>query len=192
MAHESRHELYHEKQLSAMCGVHALNNLLQGPYFGAGDLAEVAHHLDAEEHALLGGPSGLASHRVDLLTGDFNIEVLAAALQRHGVELINADHAAVAERVSTAPQDEEAFLLHMSAHWLTLRKLGGMWWNIDSRLERPRLVPHDALLPALARHRADGQAVFVVQPGAGSDGRRHSLPPPLRRADSNSVGREEV
>ena len=189
MARASRHDLYHEKQLSAMCGVHALNNLLQGPYFGAGDLAEVAHHLDAEEHALLGGSSGHArhaSHRVDPLTGDFNIEVLSTALQRHRVELINADHAAVAERVSTAPQDEEAYLLHMNAHWLTLRKLCGMWWNIDSRLERPRLVPHDALSPALARLSAEGQAVFVVQP---SDGRHHSLPPPLRRADSFSVGR---
>ena len=34
--------LYHEKQLSSLCGVHALNNMLQGPYFGAGDLAQLA------------------------------------------------------------------------------------------------------------------------------------------------------
>ena len=45
--------VYHEKQVSALCGVHALNNLLQGPYYGAGDLADVARALDARELALL-------------------------------------------------------------------------------------------------------------------------------------------
>ena len=45
--------IYHEKQLSALCGVHALNNLLQGPYYGAGDLADVARAIDARELALL-------------------------------------------------------------------------------------------------------------------------------------------
>ena len=41
--------LYHEQQLASLCGVHALNNLLQGPAFGAGDLASIAHELDAAE-----------------------------------------------------------------------------------------------------------------------------------------------
>ena len=45
--------IYHEKQVSALCGVHALNNLLQGSYYGAGDLADVARALDARELALL-------------------------------------------------------------------------------------------------------------------------------------------
>ena len=44
--------IYHEQQLSALCGVHALNNLLQGPYCGAGDLAAIAHDLDAAERDL--------------------------------------------------------------------------------------------------------------------------------------------
>ena len=91
--------LYHEKQLSSLCGVHALNNLLQGPYFGAGDLAEIAHELDAQEAALLGGSAPMMSHRVDPNTGDFSIEVLAAALNKRGTGLVNADHAEVAEQV---------------------------------------------------------------------------------------------
>jgi hypothetical protein len=31
--------VYHEKQDSSLCGQHALNTLLQGPYFTAVDLA---------------------------------------------------------------------------------------------------------------------------------------------------------
>ena len=45
--------VYHEKQLSALCGVHAINNLLQGPYYGAGDLADIARAIDEREKALL-------------------------------------------------------------------------------------------------------------------------------------------
>ena len=45
--------LYHEKQESALCGQHCLNNLLQGPYFNAGALADIAHELDRKEKALM-------------------------------------------------------------------------------------------------------------------------------------------
>lgn len=45
--------VYHERQLGGLCGVHCLNNLLQGPHFGPGDLAEIGVELDAQERALL-------------------------------------------------------------------------------------------------------------------------------------------
>jgi ataxin-3 len=71
--------LYHEPQLSSLCGVHALNNLLQGPYFGAGDLAEVGARIDATEARLLHGSEytdrPLSARHVDAYSGDFSIEV---------------------------------------------------------------------------------------------------------------------
>ncbi len=33
--------LYHETQVAALCGVHAINTLLQGPVFSEIDLAQV-------------------------------------------------------------------------------------------------------------------------------------------------------
>lgn len=45
--------IYHERQLGGLCGVHCLNNLLQGPHFGPGDLAEIGVQLDEQEHQLL-------------------------------------------------------------------------------------------------------------------------------------------
>merc|ERR1719326_2532235 len=56
--------IYHERQLGALCGVHCVNNLLQGPRFGPGDLAEIGVRLDKKEQRLLrkgsrgGGASG--------------------------------------------------------------------------------------------------------------------------------------
>jgi hypothetical protein len=38
---------------AALCGVHCLNNLLQGRYFSEVDLARIAHEMDAAEKALM-------------------------------------------------------------------------------------------------------------------------------------------
>ena len=48
-------KIHHEKQEpgSMLCAQHALNNLLQGPYFDASQLAEIASQLDSLERAQL-------------------------------------------------------------------------------------------------------------------------------------------
>ena len=185
-AHHHEH-IYHEKQLSLLCGVHALNNLLQGPLFGAGDLAEIAHWLDAKESALVGNFHERASPRVDPLTGDFSIEVLTTALDKHGIRLLNADHELVAEQVGSSPHEEEAFLCHQGAHWLTLRKLAGLWWDLNSQLDRPRLIDEASLTRHLAELRIAGHVVCVAQAMGGA-----SLPMPRWRGNSRSAGHEEV
>ena len=45
--------VYHERQESALCGQHCLNNLLQGQYFSPADLAEIAQELDAMERQMM-------------------------------------------------------------------------------------------------------------------------------------------
>ena len=45
--------LYHEKQVQLLCGVHALNTLLQGPYFTSEDLREIAAEFDQRERDLM-------------------------------------------------------------------------------------------------------------------------------------------
>ncbi|KAL1503064.1 hypothetical protein AB1Y20_011130 [Prymnesium parvum] len=179
-------QVYHEKQLSSLCGVHALNNLLQGPVFGAGDLADIALELDRQEAALLSeAPSpGAGSHRVDPRTGDFSIEVLAEALARRGVRLVNADHAEVAEVAAFSPEQAEGFLCHIKSHWLSLRSMAGLWWNLDSRLPCPRLIPHEKLPVLLANLRASGHTVHVV---CGEP-----LPMPCEAESTRVAGREEV
>lgn len=50
-------------QEAALCGVHCVNSLLQGPFFSEWDLAKIAQDLDALERSLM------ASHGVN--TPDF-------------------------------------------------------------------------------------------------------------------------
>lgn len=49
-----RKKVYFEKQSNdRLCGVHCLNNLLQGPFFDAVDLSEIALRLDEIESSLI-------------------------------------------------------------------------------------------------------------------------------------------
>lgn len=38
-----------QKQVSSLCGQHCINNLVQGAYYTAADLAEIAQELDEKE-----------------------------------------------------------------------------------------------------------------------------------------------
>ena len=177
--------IYHEKQLSALCGVHTLNNLCQGPQFGAGDLAELALSLDAREVELLTSPGGhldraAASQHIDQHSGDFSVEVLKAALAQLGCRLVNAEHAEVVERLAEAPEAEEGYLMHRSSHWFALRPLAGIWWNLDSRLARPRRLSAAALRELVTRLRVDGGTVH-----------RRAAPPPAVH-NAGHAGREQV
>jgi hypothetical protein len=35
---------------------------------------------------------------------------------------------------------ENAFICNHSSHWLTLRKIGGHWWDLNSLLDQPRWI----------------------------------------------------
>ena len=93
--------LYHEKQESALCGQHCLNNLLQGPYFNAGALADIAHELDRKEQALMMS-EGMTADAIAFMReasgnvdaqGNFSIQVLSEALKRSfGLELSDVRH----------------------------------------------------------------------------------------------------
>ena len=165
--------LYHEKQDLALCGVHALNNLLQGPAFGAGDLAAIALKLDEAERALLTDDTAAAvfaaeiaegrSHRLDMSSGDFAFEVLAAALETRACHLINVDHASVAEAAGSCPEEEEGFLVHRSSHWFALRRVASLWWNVDSKLPRPTLIVTEDLSAFIGKLRAAGHTLHVCR-----------------------------
>uniref|UniRef100_A0A8I3WQQ4 ubiquitinyl hydrolase 1 n=1 Tax=Callithrix jacchus TaxID=9483 RepID=A0A8I3WQQ4_CALJA len=86
--------IFHEKQEGSLCAQHCLNNLLQGEYFTAVELASIAHQLDEEERmrmaeggvtsedyrAFLQQPSGNMDD-----TGFFSIQVITNALKFWGV-----------------------------------------------------------------------------------------------------------
>eukprot|EP00897_Mesotaenium_endlicherianum_P000291 jgi/Mesen1/10262/ME000778S09601 len=113
--------LYHEPQVSALCAVHCLNTLLQGPYFTEVDLASLASGLDAREREMM-EESGVDS--ADYLRfvaedsanvaadGNFSIQVLSEALQVWGLRGVPL-HAPEVAAAAQEPQLESGFICHL-------------------------------------------------------------------------------
>ena len=75
--------VYWERQQGdLMCGLHAVNSILQGPYYDEITLSEVALELDKKEQQMLGGKQEKSNHLND--GGYFSLNVLIAAMNRHG------------------------------------------------------------------------------------------------------------
>ena len=157
--------VYHERQAAALCGRHAVNNLLQGPHFSDFDLSGIALSLDQREAALLdpggGSPSAVSgvSNNVDD-SGTFSVDTLREALKQRGVEF--SCEKAIVERALTEPDKCTAFMLNQNAHWIALRRFGSQWLNLNSLLESPELVSDFFLSAFLAQLRTDRWSVFVV------------------------------
>jgi ataxin-3 len=177
--------IFHEQQVSALCGRHAVNNLLQGPYVTEIDLAQIAQDLDEIEQNLMlqdrgigGEPTANAlrfvaefeSSNVDD-SGNFSVTVLKEALTRFGNVELTTERDEI-ERALRDPTDPsvEAFLLNHDAHWLSIRRIKisggsatGTWLNLNSTLKAPEVVTDFFLREWLFQLRADGYTVFLVK-----------------------------
>jgi ataxin-3 len=172
--------LYHEKQESALCGQHCLNNLLQGPYFTEIALAEVAQELDQRERELMLAEGITPEARRFLQEasgnvaddGNFSIQVLSEALRRsHNVTLEDTRNES-ARAVLVNPTSEQGFILNRHSHWYCMRRLEGQWWVINSTADMPDKLSEFAMAATLAQLAQDKWTVFVA---------RGTLPPPMRQ-----------
>jgi len=174
--------IYHERQLGALCGVHCVNNLLQGPRFGPGDLAEIGVRLDKKEQRLLrkgirgeGATGSGASPRLDgegspspnfdgsADGGNFSIQVLSIALARAGLKLLPAEHPDGRElMVGDRAHAAGAFVVQRKNHWYTLRAIGPCWWDLDSTREQPKPLDEVGLSARLRRLATGGHSIFLV------------------------------
>lgn len=164
--------VYHERQLGGLCGVHCLNNLLQGPHFGPGDLAEIGVQLDQEERALVrqnsdeeqSAPVGCEAYNVDSSAdgGNFSIQVLTVALRRFKLELVSSRHPEMKGPMKDPAMATEAFLCQSSDHWFAIRKVSEDFWNLNSTRKRPAKVSPFYLAAWLAQLQAEGNTIFLV------------------------------
>mmetsp|Transcript_626 Transcript_626/g.920 ORF Transcript_626/g.920 Transcript_626/m.920 type:complete len:276 (-) Transcript_626:76-903(-) len=165
-------KVYFEKQQSGLCAVHCLNTLLQGAYFTAVDLAQIARQFDETERQLM------ATHGTD--TNDFlkymaedsanvaddgfySVQVLQKALEVWNVSLIRSS-LPEARPLMNNVTDQLAFVANQGEHWLTIRKFeNGEFWNLNSLLEKPQFLSHFYLETYLSSLKASGYDIFIVQ-----------------------------
>ncbi|VDK62208.1 unnamed protein product [Onchocerca ochengi] len=152
--------IHFEKQEASLCAQHAVNMLLQGSYFTAVDLAEIASEIDSREGRVL-NEQDVMSHNVDD-SGYFSLQVIAEALKVFNLELIPFNNpCAVAYR--NDPTLGQAYICNLNEHWFAVRRLGFQWFTLNSLLPTPRLISDTYLSLFFAQLINDGYSIFVVE-----------------------------
>ncbi|CAJ0932135.1 unnamed protein product, partial [Mesorhabditis belari] len=154
--------IFFERQQAALCAQHALNMLLQGDYFSATDLAEIARRLDQEENVVLDSSSrNLKSVNMDD-SGYFSVQVLSEAVKAFSLDLVSITHPSVAD-VRKDPLKEKAFICNQSEHWFTLRKFGDQWFVLNSVKAGPELISDTYMGMYLYQLEQAGYSIFIVR-----------------------------
>ena len=126
--------VYFEKQSDdRLCGLHCLNNLLQGPYLDVITLSEIGIQLDKIEQELTGVHS---QNNVDN-DGNFGIQVLQKALKLYGVTLDLLKRRQAINYIEQGANNVEALIFNSSTHWYSIRRINGIWFNLNSTNSSP-------------------------------------------------------
>ncbi|EXC01481.1 Josephin-like protein [Morus notabilis] len=146
-------QIYHERQRLQFCLLHSLNNLFQQKdTFTRASLNEIADILvvDETEKQTWTPLSGLFKPHHNTLTGNYDINVLFAALEGKGKTVIWHDRRNGASSIDLdGPEDAlMGIVLNIPVkrfggiwscrHWVALRKINGIWYNLDSDLVAPK------------------------------------------------------
>jgi len=144
--------------------------LLQNPIYTAVELADFARQADETEQGFIaegGDTRELAkfisegSRNMDD-SGFFSVQVVSMALTVFGLTMVPIRSKEV-EAIRGDPTLGEAYILNLRQHWLTIRRFGRFWFNLNSTLERPEVVSPTYLGVLLQQLQMDGYSVFVVQ-----------------------------
>eukprot|EP00252_Welwitschia_mirabilis_P020103 TRINITY_DN4847_c0_g1_i1.p1 TRINITY_DN4847_c0_g1~~TRINITY_DN4847_c0_g1_i1.p1 ORF type:complete len:222 (-),score=26.01 TRINITY_DN4847_c0_g1_i1:79-681(-) len=145
--------IYHERQRLQFCLLHALNNLCQSrEAFTRADLDSIANELtriDPDE-ARWNPVSFVWKPHHNTLTGNYDINVLFAALERKGKRVVWHDKrngAALMDLKSSSEMLLTGIIVNKSVprwrglwnnrHWIALKQIDDIWYNLDSDLPRP-------------------------------------------------------
>ncbi|XP_015524155.1 josephin-2 [Neodiprion lecontei] len=160
--------IYHERQVKELCALHALNNLFQEHGFTKQELDQICYSLSPDVW--------INPHKSLLGLGNYDINVIMAALQRKGHEAVWFDKRR--DPKCLCLDNIEGFILNVPTeyklgfvllplkrrHWVALRKISGTFYNLDSKLETPQLIGKDNELIAYLKEQIDSKEkeLFLV------------------------------
>ncbi|XP_015110143.1 josephin-2 [Diachasma alloeum] len=139
--------IYHERQVKELCALHALNNLFQERGFSKAELDQICYGLSPDVW--------INPHKSLLGLGNYDINVIMAALQRKGCEAIWFDKRRDPKCLNL--DNIDGFILNVPTeyklgfvllplkkrHWIALKKIQGAFYNLDSKLDSPQLIGKD-------------------------------------------------
>nr|CAD7265215.1 unnamed protein product [Timema shepardi]CAD7578540.1 unnamed protein product [Timema californicum] len=137
--------IYHEKQVKEMCALHTLNNLFQErEAFNKYELDDICHSLSPNVW--------INPHKSLLGLGNYDVNVIMAALHRRGYEAIWFDKrkdpkclnlANIFGFILNVPSDYKLGFVMLPLrrrHWVAIRDICGTYYNLDSKFQSPQLI----------------------------------------------------
>ncbi|XP_058797905.1 josephin-2 [Phymastichus coffea] len=136
--------IYHERQVRELCALHALNNLFQERGFSKQELDQICYSLSPDVW--------INPHKSLLGLGNYDINVIMAALQKRGCEAVWFDKRRdpkclcldnIQGFILNVPTDYKfgfVLLPLKRRHWIALKKIDGTFYNLDSKLDCPQLI----------------------------------------------------
>mmetsp|Transcript_19597 Transcript_19597/g.30184 ORF Transcript_19597/g.30184 Transcript_19597/m.30184 type:complete len:140 (-) Transcript_19597:647-1066(-) len=125
---------------------------------------------------------GLTSHNV-ANDGNFSIQVLQRAL----LQFDKLDVTPLsAQEVKSKVKDyalEEAYICHSVDHWLAIRKINGIWYNLNSTNivpPGPQIIGTFFLSAFFDSVLNSGYSIFIVRPTEGSQNKGLPSPDPMQ------------
>ena len=159
-------KVYHEKQVFLRCGMHCVNNLLQGPYFTAEDFEVIGANLNNPQIASVGGA------RYTRFFGNFDANVIAAALDTldFGCDWVGKKSREELRYLCDSPR-LLGFLVNESSfftrHWWTIRKFISsygtpVWSKIDSKDTEVTMISDSGIITELTNLLEVGASTQII------------------------------
>jgi len=148
---------YHERQLGNLCGLHAVNNLLQRPEYSREDFIIIAQEFELAL-ANLNENLPLEYYSAD---GNFSVEVITRALDMCNIRMLQSTDPTVA----TLQETPFGYLVNVGSgfnrHLISIRKIGRQWYDFDSLLLQPEVL-HFFNIQQYIRRKGENARYYLV------------------------------
>jgi len=140
-------------------------------FFTAVDLMQIALELDTQEKLVM---SELGTSTDDFikfaaedsgnvaLDGNFSIQVISKALETFTLNCDNIRNENMADAKNN-PLKEAGFICNLENHWISIRKLDGSYWDLNSLHKKPVFLSELYLGAFLKQLELEGYSIFVVR-----------------------------
>uniref|UniRef100_A0A8R1I558 ubiquitinyl hydrolase 1 n=1 Tax=Caenorhabditis japonica TaxID=281687 RepID=A0A8R1I558_CAEJA len=133
-------ELYHERQRLQLCLIHTVNNILQRKEFDAAKMDEICYSFNESRW--------FNPHRSWVGTGNYDVNILMAALQMHDLKVIWFDkrlptssiHVEKVKALVFNVPSKTLLTLYRGTHWFAVLKKNDKFWNLDSKIKTPEAI----------------------------------------------------
>lgn len=169
---------YHERQSTLKCAIHAVNNFLQGPVFTKESFEIIAQDLFKLEKVSNSSVSYINPYKNVFGLGNYDVTVIEKALGSQGYEIKWWDMRKSFKHFDFSKEEILGFLINdrgekgflrdifkivQPNHWYSIRKEFEEFFDVDSRLEKPKkFINKENLIERMENIRKNDGFIFPI------------------------------